>query len=142
MRDEPRVIQTEVGRLLVDVRRLGDRVEKLDQHFRQAGEDVAQIRTSAEKIVKRGDRIEALVFDDAPAQRGWAAWKRAGIYLRRLSDPLPRSLSLDGRRRARSSSVSPSRASAMKENVSCMIPSVPSLRPPRERPGRRTPLRP
>ncbi len=67
MRDEARVIQTEVGRLLVDVRRLGERVEKLDQHFRQAGEDVAQIRTSAEKIVKRGDRIEALEFDDAPA---------------------------------------------------------------------------
>lgn len=64
MRDEARVIQTEVTRLLEDVRRLGDRVEKLDNHFRQASEDVIGIRTSADKIVKRGEKIEALEFDD------------------------------------------------------------------------------
>jgi DNA recombination protein RmuC len=68
MRDEARVIQSEVAKLLDDVRRLGDRVEKLDTHFRQANDDVSQIRTSADKIVKRGERIEALEFDDAPKQ--------------------------------------------------------------------------
>jgi DNA recombination protein RmuC len=68
MRDEARVIQSEVAKLLDDVRRLGDRVEKLDTHFRQASEDVSQIRTSSDKIVKRGERIEALEFDDAPKQ--------------------------------------------------------------------------
>lgn len=68
MRDEARVIQSEVAKLLDDVRRLGDRVEKLDTHFRQASDDVAQIRTSSDKIVKRGERIEALEFDDAPKQ--------------------------------------------------------------------------
>ena len=68
IRDEARVIQTEVGKLLQDVTRLSDRVVKLDNHFRQASEDVAQIRTSAEKIVKRGERIEALEFEDAPAK--------------------------------------------------------------------------
>jgi DNA recombination protein RmuC len=68
MRDEARVIQSEVAKLLDDVRRLGDRVEKLDNHFRQASDDVAQIRTSSDKIVKRGERIEALEFDDAPKQ--------------------------------------------------------------------------
>ncbi|MGL4438284.1 MAG: DNA recombination protein RmuC, partial [Bosea sp. (in: a-proteobacteria)] len=52
MRDEARVIQSEVTKLLDDVRRLGDRVEKLDNHFRQASDDVAQIRTSSDKIVK------------------------------------------------------------------------------------------
>ncbi|MGL4437772.1 MAG: DNA recombination protein RmuC, partial [Bosea sp. (in: a-proteobacteria)] len=62
------VIQSEVTKLLDDVRRLGDRVEKLDNHFRQASDDVAQIRTSSDKIVKRGERIEALEFDDAPKQ--------------------------------------------------------------------------
>jgi DNA recombination protein RmuC len=66
MRDEARVIQTEVARLLDDVRRLGDRAEKLEQHFRQVGDDVAGIRTSADKIVRRGEKIEALDFEDRP----------------------------------------------------------------------------
>jgi DNA recombination protein RmuC len=68
IRDEARVIQTEVQKLLEDVTRLNERVLKLDNHFRQAADDVAQIRTSAEKIVKRGERIEALEFDDGPAK--------------------------------------------------------------------------
>jgi DNA recombination protein RmuC len=64
MRDEARVIQTEVTRLLGDVRRLGERVVKLDQHFRQASDDVAQIVISSDKIVKRGEKIEALEFEE------------------------------------------------------------------------------
>lgn len=67
MRDEARKIQVEVGRLLADVVRLRDRTEKLDTHFRQASEDVAGIKTSADKIAKRGERIEALEFDDRAA---------------------------------------------------------------------------
>ncbi|PZU84476.1 MAG: DNA recombination protein RmuC [Chelatococcus sp.] len=68
MREEAQVIQSEVGKLLSDVRRLGERVEKLDTHFRQAQEDVGQIRTSAGKITSRGERIGALDFDDARAE--------------------------------------------------------------------------
>jgi DNA recombination protein RmuC len=64
IRDEARVIQTEVQKLLEDVSRLSDRVGKLDTHFRQAQDDVAQIRTSSEKILKRGQKIEALEFDE------------------------------------------------------------------------------
>lgn len=64
MRDEARVIQSEVARLVEDVARLGERVGKLDLHLRQAGDDVAGIRTSAEKIVKRGERIGALEFEE------------------------------------------------------------------------------
>ncbi len=67
IRDEARLIQMEVGRLLEDVSRLADRAAKLDGHFRQAQEDVGQIRTSAEKIAKRGQRIEALDFEDRPS---------------------------------------------------------------------------
>jgi DNA recombination protein RmuC len=67
MRDEAQVIQSEVGKLLNDVRLLGERVEKLDGHFRQAVGDVEAIKTSSEKVVKRGDRIGAMEFD-APAQ--------------------------------------------------------------------------
>lgn len=65
MREEARVIQSEVGKLLDDVRRLGDRVDKLDNHFRQAQDDVAQIKTSAGKVTGRAEKIGALEFDDA-----------------------------------------------------------------------------
>ncbi len=67
MRDEAQVIQREVGKLLNDVRLLGERVEKLDTHFRQAAGDVEAIRISSDKVVKRGDQINAMEFD-APAQ--------------------------------------------------------------------------
>jgi DNA recombination protein RmuC len=66
MREEAQKIQVEVRRLLEDIGRLRDRVGKLDNHFRQAQEDVAAIGTSSEKIAKRGDRIEALEFDEPP----------------------------------------------------------------------------
>ena len=49
-----RVIQVEVQKLLEDVERLDCRVAKLDAHFRQAQDDVAQIRISTDKIMKRG----------------------------------------------------------------------------------------
>ncbi|PTM39321.1 DNA recombination protein RmuC [Bosea sp. 124] len=68
MREEAQVIQSEVGKLLADVRRLGERAEKLEQHFRQAQDDVAGIRTSSAKIASRGERIVALDFDDAKAE--------------------------------------------------------------------------
>jgi DNA recombination protein RmuC len=61
------VIQIEVQKLLEDVSRLDSRAAKLDAHFRQAQDDVAQIRISTEKIVKRGERIEALEFDEGEA---------------------------------------------------------------------------
>lgn len=64
MREEARVIQSEVGKLLDDVRRLGERVDKLDTHFRQAQDDVAQIKTSAGKVTGRAEKIGALEFDD------------------------------------------------------------------------------
>ncbi|MCZ0737540.1 DNA recombination protein RmuC [Phreatobacter sp. AB_2022a] len=67
MRDEARVIQKEVGLLLDDVSRLSDRVLNLQRHFGQAHDDLGQILTSADKIAKRGSRIEALEFDEAPS---------------------------------------------------------------------------
>lgn len=68
IREEARVIQVEVQKLLEDIGRLDSRVAKLDAHFRQAQDDVAQIRVSTEKIAKRGERIEALEFEDSEAQ--------------------------------------------------------------------------
>jgi DNA recombination protein RmuC len=62
MRDAAREIRTEVSRLTDDLARLRERVLKLQQHFGQASEDVTQILISADKIAKRGGRIEALEF--------------------------------------------------------------------------------
>lgn len=63
MREQAHLVQQEVGRILEDVRRLNDRVGKLDTHFRQAQEDVAGISTSADKIVRRGEKITAMELD-------------------------------------------------------------------------------
>jgi DNA recombination protein RmuC len=68
IREEARVIQVEVQKLLEDVDRLDSRVAKLDAHFRQAQDDVSQIRVSTDKIVKRGERIETLEFDEGEAE--------------------------------------------------------------------------
>ena len=51
-----------------DLRRLNERVLKLQQHFNHASEDVRQILVSAEKIEKRGVRIQEVEFDDADAR--------------------------------------------------------------------------
>ncbi|HEX2727403.1 MAG TPA: DNA recombination protein RmuC, partial [Beijerinckiaceae bacterium] len=67
IREEAAVIQIEVTKLLEDVNRLRSRVDKLDTHFRQAEDDLAQIRTSADKISSRGQKIEALEFEDGEA---------------------------------------------------------------------------
>ena len=67
MREQAHLIQTEVRHLLTDVARLRERVGKLDGHFRQAQEDVAQIATSSDKIAKRGERIDQLEFSEPQA---------------------------------------------------------------------------
>jgi DNA recombination protein RmuC len=64
MKEEAHKIQKEVRDLLDDVRRLGERVGKLQTHFRQANEDLTGIVTSAEKISGRGERIALVELDD------------------------------------------------------------------------------
>ena len=63
VREQARVIQSELGKLLEDVRRLTERASKLEQHFRQAQEDVQGILVSSEKVNRRGQRIESLEFE-------------------------------------------------------------------------------
>jgi DNA recombination protein RmuC len=69
MREAAHEIRTEVGHLMNDVDRLRERVLKLQQHFGQASDDVVQILTSADKITKRGGRIEALEFEGDETSR-------------------------------------------------------------------------
>jgi DNA recombination protein RmuC len=58
MREQADAIQREVGLLLEDVGRLAKRVDNLEGHFSAAEKDVREIRTSTEKIMRRGDRIQ------------------------------------------------------------------------------------
>ena len=64
MREQASVIQNEVHKMMGDVRRLDKRVENLQRHFSQADSDVREIRTSADKIVSRGERIEEVQLGD------------------------------------------------------------------------------
>jgi len=64
MRDAAEKIQVEVGKLVEDVGRLRDRAVKLQTHFAQASDDVGQVLISAEKVSKRGGRIQSLELDD------------------------------------------------------------------------------
>ena len=64
VREQAHIIQTEVQKLVEDVSRLGERVKKLDTHFRQASDDINLITTSTDKIVKRGERIDQLDFEE------------------------------------------------------------------------------
>jgi DNA recombination protein RmuC len=68
MREQAGVIQHEVLRLLTDVARLDKRVGNLQRHFDQASDDMREIRTSADKITKRGSKIEELQVEEARAE--------------------------------------------------------------------------
>jgi DNA recombination protein RmuC len=57
MREAADLIRDEVGHLMNDVGRLGDRVRKLQQHFNQSNEDIRQTIISIEKIESRSERI-------------------------------------------------------------------------------------
>ena len=83
MREAADRIHAEVGHLMDDLKRMHERVLKLQQHFGQANEDVRQILISAEKIEKRGARIADVEFGDDGADEG-AANLIAGPVLRRL----------------------------------------------------------
>ncbi len=58
MREQASQIQKEVGALVKDVERLGERVSKLQSHFNQADGDIKNILISTDKILSRGEKIE------------------------------------------------------------------------------------
>jgi len=67
MREQAHVIQEEVMRLMEDVGRLDDRVRKLQTHFVQANKDIDDILITTKKVTGRGQKIEAVEFDDGEA---------------------------------------------------------------------------
>jgi DNA recombination protein RmuC len=64
MREAADKIHAEVGLLMDDIKRLHERVLRLQQHHGQSAEDMRQILISAEKVEKRGARIRDVEFDD------------------------------------------------------------------------------
>ena len=77
IREEAHVIRAEVGHLMEDVDRLFERVMKLQQHFGQTQRDVEQIVISAEKVAKRGARIESLEIETDDSGRAASPAPRA-----------------------------------------------------------------
>lgn len=68
MREQAGLIKVEVTRLIEDVGRLTDRVGDLRKHFGAAQTDLEKLGVSAEKITKRGEKIESLELDETPDQ--------------------------------------------------------------------------
>ncbi len=66
MREQAGEIQKAVGLLLQDVRRLDERVEKLKVHFAQTEKDLRDIDTSADRITRRGERIQQVDLGEQP----------------------------------------------------------------------------
>lgn len=72
MREQAGLIKVEVARLLEDAARLKERVADLQKHFGLAAGDLEKLGISAEKISRRGARIESLDLEEpmaADAQR-------------------------------------------------------------------------
>lgn len=64
LREQAGLIKVEVGRLLEDVGRLKDRVGDLQKHFSSAAADLDKLSVSADKINRRGLRIESLDLEE------------------------------------------------------------------------------
>ncbi|GHC67310.1 DNA recombination protein RmuC [Limoniibacter endophyticus] len=60
MREQAHLIQAEVAHLTEDMRRLDERVAKLRGHFDMTARDIDSILVSTSKVIKRGEKIEAL----------------------------------------------------------------------------------
>jgi DNA recombination protein RmuC len=69
MREAAELIRAEVGKLMDDVGRLRDRALNLQKHFAQASDDVGQVLISADKVAKRGAKIESLELDEIESAR-------------------------------------------------------------------------
>ncbi|MGU3496681.1 DNA recombination protein RmuC [Xanthobacteraceae bacterium A53D] len=77
MREQADAIRREVGLLVEDVSRLRERVGDLSKHFAQVGDDVSKVMTSAEKIARRGQRLEQLEFETPPD--GGGGGRKSGL---------------------------------------------------------------
>ncbi len=66
LRNEARAVRREVQLLVEDATRLGARVAKLEGHFARVQGDLSDIRISADKITRRGARLDDFDFAKTP----------------------------------------------------------------------------
>lgn len=90
MREQAHLIQGEVLHLMEDLVRLDERTRKLQGHFLAAQKDVDMILTSADKLTKRGAKIEALEFQTvagpSPEDGQRSVESRTGLLKLRIVD--------------------------------------------------------
>ncbi|MDB5740565.1 MAG: recombinase [Alphaproteobacteria bacterium] len=67
MREQAHAIQVAVGALLQDVKRLGERVGKLRDHFDTTNKDIGQIEISMKGIERHSDRIAQVELGEPPS---------------------------------------------------------------------------
>lgn len=63
MREQAHLIQIQVGKMMGDVERLHKRVGNLQKHFSQAEGDLRDITTSAEKVLRHGEKIDEVQLE-------------------------------------------------------------------------------
>jgi DNA recombination protein RmuC len=66
MREQAHAIQGAVGALLQDVKRLGERVGKLRDHFETTTKDIGQIEISMKGVERHADRIAQVDLGEPP----------------------------------------------------------------------------
>ena len=66
MREQAHAIQGAVGALLQDVKRLGERVGKLRDHFETTSKDIGQIEISMKGVERHADRIAQVDLGEPP----------------------------------------------------------------------------
>ena len=64
--DQAHVIKAEVGKLMEDVGRLKERASDLRRHFDMANSDLEKLGVSADRISKRGVKIESMDLEETP----------------------------------------------------------------------------
>lgn len=64
--EQARTIQVEVVKLVQDVERLDARAQALDDHFERVQKDVDEIRASAKKILRTGEKIQNVELGEGP----------------------------------------------------------------------------
>ncbi|MBI3673331.1 MAG: DNA recombination protein RmuC [Rhizobiales bacterium] len=72
MREQAGLIKLEVAKLLEDVGRLKERIADLGKHFGAAATDLERLGVSADKVARRGQRIESLDLSEEPRLAGEA----------------------------------------------------------------------
>jgi DNA recombination protein RmuC len=95
MREQAHKIQAAVVELLQDVKRLGDRIGNLRNHFDRSNKDIAEIEISMKRIESRASRIEqvelALPDEGAGAEPPKLKVVQSGLRALKAADSVPSS---------------------------------------------------